>query len=139
MKYAVIILLLGLASMVHAADAPASDFTGHYELVKSAKIAFSLDVQQKGKSASVSFSASHVDGSGAAPDGDGKGTINAKGELKFEWTDSFVNSGSAVLRRDGKTFRLSMDPTKVTEPRALVLYDDFVLKRTSAKPQTESR
>ena len=138
-KYTAIILILSLAFIAHGADAPANDFTGHYELVKTLKTAFSLDVQQKGKTAMVSFVAGHVNGSGATPDGGGKGTLTDKGELKFEWTDSFENSGTAVLRRDGKTYHLSMKSTKVEDSRALVHYGDLALKRTSTKPQTESR
>lgn len=139
MKRLLFITLMMLACAARAADVTANDFTGHYEIVKSLKIAFSLDVQQKGKTASVSFSAGHVDGSGAAPDGDGKGELNDKGELKFEWTDSFENAGTAILRRDGKSFQLSMKATKVAEPRALTLYGDVALKRVSTKPQMGTR
>ena len=57
----------------------------------------------------------------------------------MEWTDSFDNAGTAILRRDGKLFRLSMKTTKVAEPRALVFYGEVALKRTSTKPQTTTR
>jgi hypothetical protein len=139
MRWLLVITLFAIISIARGADAPVNDFTGHYELVKSLKTAFSLDVQQKGKSATISFSAGHVDGSGAAPDGDGKGALTDQGELKFNWTDSFENAGTATLKRNGKTFQLSMKSTKVVEPRALVLYDDHALKRTSPRPQTDSR
>ena len=122
-----------------AADQPAKDLTGHYELTKSSKSAVSFDVQQKGKTAIISFSAAHVDGSGAAPDGDGVGKVNNKGELVFTWTDSFSNAGTAVFRQDGKRYRLSMEPLKVEEPRAVVFYGDILLKRTSTKPTAIER
>ena len=96
-------------------------------------------MQQKGKTAKTSFSAGHADGSGAAPDGDGEGALNAKGELEFKWTDTFDNAGTAILRRDGKQFHLSMKTTKTTDPRALVFYGEITLKRLSLKPQMSTR
>lgn len=139
MKILAVVFLLALATLTRAAEPTATSFTGHYEIVKSPKTAFSLDVLQKGKSATIAFSASHMDGSGAAPDGDGEGQLNAKGELKFTWSDSFENAGTAILRRQGKSYVLSMEPTKVVETRALVFYGDIVLKRTSTKSQIDAR
>ena len=133
MKSFLVLAFLLLACVGWAADQPAQDFTGHYELAKKGDSVFSLDVQQKGKTATIAFSASNMNGSGAAPDGDGEGTLNAKGELAFKWTDSFFNSGTAVLRRDGKRFLLSMEPIKVEDSRSMVHYGDLVLKRTSTK------
>ena len=128
-----------LAIAIQAADQPASDYTGHYELVKTTKSAFSFDVLQKGKSATTSFSAGRVDGGGAAPDGDGQGQLNDKGELKFTWTDTFDNAGTAIFRQEGKVYHLTLKPTKVADPRAVALYGDIVLKRTSTKPQMSTR
>src|SRR5882724_9578892 len=102
-----------LGELARAADPAAGVFTGHFELAKRTKSPFTLDVLQKGKAATTSFSAAHADGSGAAPDGDGEGALNAKGELEFAWTDTFDNAGTAVIRRDGKLFHLSMKATKV--------------------------
>lgn len=133
-------LLLAWASPGQTAEPPTPNFTGQYELAKSSKSAFSLTVYQKGKVVTVSFSAAHMDGSGAAPDGDGEGELNAKGAATFKWSDSFHNAGTAVLTREGKGFRLSMKATKVEDPRALVHYDDHTLKRTSTKaPKEPSR
>jgi hypothetical protein len=131
--------LLALALLALACTVRADEFTGHYELTKPTKAPFSLDVQQAGKTATVSFSAGRVDGSGAAPDGDGYGKLNARGALELTWTDSFDNTGTATLRRDGKGFRLSMKTEKVTDPRAIVFYGEIVLKRTSTTPQTNTR
>ncbi len=132
-------LALWLALATSAFAAPPHDFTGHYELVKSGPKVFALDVVQKGQQAEVSFSAAHENGSGAAPDGDGQGRINAQGELAFTFTDSFGNTGSAVLRRNGAGYRLTMKMNSVEEARALVHYGILPLKRTSTKPQTDDR
>jgi hypothetical protein len=139
MKYLLILTWLALAITMRAADPGADTFTGHFELAKRTNSPFALDVQQKGKTATTSFSAGHADGSGAAPDGDGEGALNAKGELEFKWTDTFDNAGTAILRRDGKLFHLAMKTTKTTDPRALVFYGEITLKRLSLKPQMSTR
>ena len=59
------------------ASPPAPTYTGHYELANlHADQSFSLDVKQTGSKADLSFTAAMADGSGAAPDGDGKGQVN---------------------------------------------------------------
>lgn len=132
-------LALFFALVGPAFAAPAPDFTGHYELAKSGAKAFALDVTQKDDKAEISFSAAHEDGSGAAPDADGQGRINTHGELAFTFTDSFGNTGSAVLQRTKGGYRLTMKMDKVEEPRALVHYGILPLKRTSTKPQSDDR
>jgi hypothetical protein len=139
MKTLLPLLFLGLTLAVRAADPVAGDFTGHYELAKKTNSPFALDVQQSGKSAKTSFSAGNADGSGAAPDGDGEGAINAKGELAFKWTDTFDNAGTGTLRREGKLYHLSLKPTKVTDPRAVGFYGEITLKQLSKKPQMSTR
>jgi hypothetical protein len=139
MKRLLALAFLAVALVARAADPATDSLTGHYELAKKSKSPLSFDVLQKGKSATTSFSAGNVDGSGAAPDGDGEGTLNAKGELEFKWTDTFDNAGTGTFRRDGKLYHLSLKPTKATEPRALVFYGDLTLKRTSTKPQMSTR
>jgi len=139
MKHLLALVFLAATLTTHAASPAEDSLTGHYELAKKSKSAFSFDVLQKGKSATTSFSAGNADGSGAAPDGDGEGKLNAKGELEFKWTDTFDNAGTGILRRDGKVYHLSLKPAKVAEPRALVFYGDLTLKRTSAKPQMSTR
>jgi len=117
------------------ADAPAIDFTGHYELAdtKSDHV-FSLDVTQTGPKAELSFSASMVDGSGAAPDGEGSGQIDKTLVLRFTFKDSFDNEGTGTLKRDKDGFHLKLDATKVVEPRPLRFYGDVLLKKTANKP-----
>jgi hypothetical protein len=139
MKKFLTLAVLAIAVAARAADPAADTYTGHFEPTKHAKSVFSLDVLQKGKTATTSFSAANVDGSGAAPDGDGDGSVNAKGELAFKWTDTFDNAGTAVLRRDGKLFHLSMKVSKTADPRCMRFYGDMTLKRTSTKPQMSTR
>jgi hypothetical protein len=139
MKNLIPFFLAALCLAAQAADPAAETLTGHFEPAKRTKAVFSLDVMQTGKSAKVSFSAGNPDGSGAAPDGDAEGTVNAKGDLEFKWTDTFDNAGTGTLHRNGKLFQLSMKVSKAAEPRALAFYGDMTLKRTSLKPQMSTR
>ena len=117
------------------ADAPAVDYTGHYELADAkADRVFSLDVTQTGAQADVSFSASMADGSGAAPDGDGKGQVNNTGALTFTFKDSFGNEGTGTLEKQKDGFHLHLSATQVAEPRPLRFYGDILLKKTADKP-----
>jgi hypothetical protein len=133
MRAARILLFCALFGLIGArADA---DYTGHYELADTkADYSFSLDATQTGSGVHLTFSAAMADGSGAAPDGDGQGKVDANGALKFTFKDSFDNAGSGtlVLAKDG--YRLKLDPTTVVDPRALRLYGDAVLKKTADKP-----
>jgi hypothetical protein len=115
---------------------PAASLTGHYELADGkADRSFSLDITQTGSNADLSFSAAMADGSGAAPDGEGHGKIDATGVLSFTFKDSFDNEGSGTfeLKKDG--YHLHLNVTKVIEPRPLHFYGDVLLKKTSSKPQ----
>jgi hypothetical protein len=111
------------------------NFTGHYELADThADRVFAIDVQQTGDQATISFSASMNDGSGAAPDADGKGQI--KGHiLTFTFKDSFDNEGTGSLELSKGGYHLKLEATKVAEPRCLRFYGDLDLKKTSDKPQ----
>ena len=112
-----------------AAEKTAPDFTGRYERAGETKSVFILHVRQAGTTAEVEFSASKADGSGAAPDGTGVGALNDKGELEFNFEDSFGNKGIATLKKTGKSFQLSMKAETVNEARAVKLYGVIALKR----------
>ncbi len=117
------------------ARADATNYTGHYELADAkTDYSFSLDVTQTGASAQLSFSAAMADGSGAAPDGDGKGAVDTDGTLKFTFKDSFDNAGSGTLVAGKDGYHLTLNPTTVADPRALHLYADALLKKTAVKP-----
>jgi hypothetical protein len=133
MRAARILLFCALFGLIGArADA---DYTGHYELADTkADYSFSLDVTQTGSGVQLTFLAGMADGSGAAPDGGGEGKIDANGALKFTFTDSFDNAGSGTLVSGKDGYHLTMDPTTVTDSRALRLYGDAVLKKTADKP-----
>jgi len=131
-------LLIGLfvACPAAAAPAPKPDFNGSYELAgKPSGRVFSLEVQLKGRRATVSFSASMTDGAGAAPDADGTGKVDDD-VLSFKFKDSFNNEGTCKLRLlpNSSLYQLDMVVTKVVEPSPLHFYSTLQLKKTSARP-----
>lgn len=129
--------LVFVVTSVTSISAPApAKISGHYELADAkADRSFSLDITQADSHADISFSAAMADGSGAAPDGDGKGQVNAAGVLSFTFKDSFGNEGSGTFESKKNMYHLKMNVTKVAEPRPLRFYGDILLKKTSSKPQ----
>ena len=134
MRFALLLTLgfLGVA-LAPAAEPKALTFGGKYEAAARGKSFFSLEVAPKGDGFSVSFSAGDEDGSGAAPDGDGMGKLNNRGELAFIFEDSFANKGRGVLKRDGKQFVVTLDLTATEDPRAAIHYGERRLKRVAAR------
>lgn len=117
------------------ATSPNANYSGHYELtdVKAART-FSLDVKLNGSRAEVSFSAEMADGSGAAPDGSGKGKVE-DGVLTFTVKDSFNNECACTLTSKSDGYHLSMTVTKAVEPGPLHFYGNMLLQKTSLHPQ----
>lgn len=133
---AILMALFGmLVGGMSWADAPLVNYTGHYELADAkADRAFSLDITQTGAKADLSFSAAMADGSGAAPDGDGKGQLDKTGVLSFTFKDSFDNEGAGTLEHKKDGYHLTLTTTKVVEPRPLRFYGDVLLKKIADKP-----
>jgi hypothetical protein len=125
--------VLGLLSS-HALADTEKNYTGHYEiLAQKSTRAFSLDVKQKDDDATISFSASMVDGSGAAPDAEGTGQVE-DGILNFKFKDSFNNEGTGVLTFRQNGYHLSLTVTKAVDPAPFHFYGAMILKQTSTKP-----
>ena len=126
-------MVLDVAPLVQAAT-PVVDYNGHYEMVDvKADRTFSLDVKQTKRAADVKFSASMTDGSGPAPDGNGKGRIE-DGVLSFKFKDSFNNEGTCTLQPGKGGYELSMTVTKAVEPRPFHFYGSVLLKKVSGHP-----
>jgi hypothetical protein len=131
LRVAVLLTALCGGLLAHAST-PDPVFTGHYELADTkAGRAFSLDVKQDRDRADITFSASMSDGSGAAPDGTGKGHVE-DGVLSFDFEDSFNNKGTCTLQsKKGVIYTLSMTVLKVADVSALHFYGTILLKKTS--------
>jgi len=134
-----IIFAAVFAALSSAAMAAETNFNGHYELADAkgkADRMFSLDVTQKGNRANITFSAAMADGSGAAPDGTGKGHVE-DGVLSFKFKDSFNNEGTCTLESGKGGFHLNMTVMKVVDPGPFHFYGNIPLKKISNKPQPE--
>jgi hypothetical protein len=124
-------MLAWATSLVGATAATELNFTGHYVLndAKAART-FSLDVTQTKTRAVVAFTAAMADGSGAAPEGTGKGHVE-KGILSFKFKDSFNNEGTCTFQPAKDGYALVMTVAKVVDPGPLHFYGTFDLKRAS--------
>jgi len=134
----IIVFFAGLMTAIPASAAPAikPDFNGNYELAgKRTDRVFSLAVQLKGRRATITFSASMADGSGAAPDAEGTGKIE-DGVLSFKFKDSFDNEGTCKLQLlpGSGIYQLDMVVTKVVEPSPLHFYGTLQLTKISDHP-----
>jgi len=130
------VFVAGLVGMlfVHA-SATETNYNGHYELADAkAARTFSLDVKQTGSRANISFSAAMADGSGAAPDGEGKGHVEDC-VLSFTFKDSFNNEGTCTLEFKKRVYHLSMTVIKVVDPSPFHFYGNVLLKKTLNKSQ----
>jgi hypothetical protein len=110
-----------------------TNYNGHYELADAkADRTFSLVVKQTGSRADVSFTAAMADGSGAAPDGSGKGRVE-DGVLSFAFKDSFNNEGACTLQSKTDGYHLSMTVSKVVDPGPFHFYGNVLLRKISNK------
>jgi len=133
-RFVLIVLSLFGTLPGHAASVE-TNYNGHYELAGAkADRTFSLEVKQTGSRADVSFSAAMADGSGAAPDGSGKGRVE-DGVLSFAFKDSFNNEGTCTLASKADGYHLSMTVTKVVDPDPFHFYGNVLLLKISNKPR----
>lgn len=114
-----------LSTMFLAAAAP-SNFHGEWADKKFLKgqAVFQMSLEQNGNNVLVFFSAAYNDGHGATPEADAKGKVTSKGTVEFQWKDSFKNSGTGTITRDGADVIVSIKPTKVVDSRCVVFYGD---------------
>jgi len=134
LRIAVVVAALSGTLFGHASPTE-TNYTGHYELANvKADRTFSLEVKQTGSRADISFSTAMADGSGAAPDGTGKGEVE-DGVLSFAFKDSFNNEGTCTLESKNDGYHLSMTVIKVVDPSPFHFYGNILLKKTANKPQ----
>jgi hypothetical protein len=125
--------LVGGTILAHASDTK-NDFTGEYVLAGAkADRSFQLDVKLDHSRADISFSAAMNDGSGAAPDGEGHGSVE-DGVLSFKFKDSFDNEGTCTLKPDNGVYRLSMTVLKIADVSPIHFYGDVPLRKVSSHP-----
>ncbi len=132
LRLAVILAVVAAAPSTHASS-PVTNYGGHYEMVDAkAGRTFSLEIKQTDSRADVSFSAAMADGSGASPDGSGKGRVQ-DGILSFKFRDSFNNEGTCTLQSTSHGYQLVMTVTNVADPAPFHFYGTVLLKKISGQ------
>lgn len=116
-----------------ATASPPANFAGEWaERNFHGNSVFQLSLEQKGNDISVFFSANHKDGSGAAPEADGKGKVSGD-RVQFAWSDSFNNSGTGTIRRAGADIIISIKTGRVADSRCLAFYGDNIRLKPAGK------
>jgi hypothetical protein len=129
-----VVLLLLFPGLVSAA-ADSSSWAGEYRDDKflGGRAVFQLTIDQSGGALHVAFDAAWDDAHGAAPEADGPATVSGN-TLTFKFKDSFGNSGTGTITRQGNDIVVSINPTHVVEPRCLGFYGkNMRLKRVTKK------
>ena len=94
---------------------------------------FQMSLEQAGQDVSIFFSAAHNDGSGAAPEADGRGKVASNGTVEFKWQDSLKNSGTGTLKKEGNDMLVSLKPTHVADSRCLEFYGANIRLKPAGK------
>ena len=115
-----VVILIAAPLRVEAAD---PGWAGQYADKKflGGRAVFQLSIEQSGSALQVAFDAVYNDGHGAAPEAEGPAKVSGNA-LTFKFEDSFKNSGTGAITRAGNDIIVSINPTKVAEPRCLVFY-----------------
>jgi hypothetical protein len=127
--FIVSIVFSAIASSTQSAE---RNWEGEYrdEKFLNGEAVFQLSIEQSGNVIQVSFDAAYIDAHGAAPDGQGQAKITGKNTLRFNWEDSFYNSGTGTIKRTGDRIIVSMKTTRVVDERCLAFYgENMRLKR----------
>ena len=111
-------------SNVDAADS--ANWTGEYADKKflNGQAVFQLSISQDGAAMKVSFDAVYNDGHGCAPEAEGAAKITSKGTLAFKFEDSSHNAGTGTITRAGSDVIVSLNATRVADPRCVVFYHE---------------
>ena len=125
------VIAVALFGTLSHASATETNYSGHYDLAQvNPDRVFSLQVQQTGSKAKISFFAAMVHGSESAPYAVGDGRVE-DGLLSFDFKDSFNNKGTCTLESKKDGFHLTMTVTQMVEPHPTHFYGNLLLKKTS--------
>jgi hypothetical protein len=119
----------------NAFGAEPASWAGEYSDKKflNGRAVFQLSIEQSRGRMQVSFDAAWNDGHGAAPEAEGPAKVSGN-TLTFKFEDSFKNTGTGTITRDGNDIVVSVSPTQVKEPRCLAFYGkNMKLKRAGKK------
>jgi len=117
------VLITSVFCLPSAFAAEPASWAGEYADKKflNGRAVFQLSIEQSGSAIQVTFDAVWVDGHGAAPEAEGPAKVSGN-TLTFKFEDSFKNTGTGTITRAGKDIIVSLNPTRVEEPRCLAFY-----------------
>jgi len=118
----IVIAVLTAASLALAAASV--DFTGEYADKKflNGQAVIQLSLEQTGKTVSIFFSGVRSDGQGVAPEINANGNVSGKGIVEFKFTDELKNAGTGTITKAGDDVVVSINTTRVADPRCLQFY-----------------
>jgi hypothetical protein len=115
-----------LFSLCFATSTPAKEasWTGKYTDKKhlNGQAVFQLNILQEGDKISVDFDAVYNDGHGCAPEANAQ--IVDQNTLRFTFTDTSNNAGTGTIKRTGAGVIISVEPTRVADPRCVIFYKE---------------
>ena len=125
------IVLLVFSGPARAAE---SSWPGQYRDDKflGGRAVFQLTIEQSGSAMQVSFDAAWADGHGAAPEASGPAKVSGN-TLTFKFEDAFKNSGTGTITRTGDDISVTINATKVADPRCLAFYGKNMRLKRGAK------
>ena len=124
-RCAVLFLCLGLSAARWSKDAA---WSGNYTDKKylNGQAVFQLNILQEGDAISIDFDAAYNDGHSCAPQASGQARIEGKDTLRFTFTDSSNNGGTGTIRRVGDGVVISLQTTRVADPKCVVFYGENI-------------
>ncbi|GAT34784.1 hypothetical protein TSACC_23218 [Terrimicrobium sacchariphilum] len=109
-----------------------SDLSGTYSgehAVNKDTLLCEVTITAEGKGYAISGSYALESGRGATPSFDGSGKVNEQGTLVATFTDSFENTGTAMITPTDEGVTISIRVTDVKDPRCIPLYKECTLKK----------
>lgn len=110
--------------------APAKDagWSGNFTDKKflNGRAVFQLNILQEGDRISVDFDAVYNDGHGCAPEANTFAKEVDKNTLRFSFTDTSGNSGTGTIKRLGDGVIISLQASRVADPKCLVFYKEGI-------------
>ncbi len=134
-KYFFYAAIIALAVIGSAIAAETAKFDGEFvdKQFLNGQAVFEFSIHQSGNALDIAFDAAYSDGRGATPDATGAGKVNGN-SARFDWKDSFGNTGTGTITLAGDGVTVSMKPVHVADSRCLVFYrENMRLKRIGKK------
>lgn len=121
----------------HAGEA-GDDLVGDYtrKVDADSDVVFHFYVSRQAHAFHIDYSGILHGGAGRELEGSGSGSVSKAGVLEFTFQDAHGNSGSGTLKRVGRSFLLSIDPSEVKESGLMPFYGEMRLSKDASRKAT---